>query len=85
MKNTLEAIEQFFSEYLTPPHKIPSVEPDDEGFRALVEIIEEKEYMRKYARDEMVGVYDVKLNSQNEVISYSRKYLKHRGETGQWD
>nr|WP_155113913.1 gas vesicle protein GvpO [Metabacillus mangrovi] len=69
---------------MAPPHKIPSVEPEEEGFRALVEIIEEKDYMRKFARDEMVGVYDVRLNSENEVISYSRRYLKHRGDTGQW-
>ncbi len=85
MQKTLEIIEHFFTEHLSPPHKIPSVEPKDGGFRAVVEIIEEKEYMRKYARDEIVGVYEVKLNSENEVISYSRIYLKNRGETGHWE
>ncbi|MDR0137820.1 gas vesicle protein GvpO [Metabacillus idriensis] len=85
MKETLETIEHFFTEHLSAPHKIPSVEPEDDGYRAVVEIIEEKEYMRKYARDEMVGVYEVKLNHENEVISYSRIYLKNRGETGHWE
>ncbi|MGG4491222.1 hypothetical protein [Metabacillus idriensis] len=49
MKETLETIQHFFTEHLSAPHKIPSVEPVDDGYRAVVEIIEENEYMRKYA------------------------------------
>jgi hypothetical protein len=43
-----------------------------------VETVEESEYMRRLGRSEMVGLYEVQMDSRLEIVSYSRKGLKER-------
>ncbi|MBM7551294.1 gas vesicle protein GvpO [Thalassobacillus pellis] len=80
----MDEVNQFFNEHIAPPHKIISVrereEDDKEGYRALVEVIEEKEYMKKYANDQMVGLYEVFLNKESEVTGFSRISLRYRSD-----
>ncbi|WP_096155007.1 MULTISPECIES: gas vesicle protein GvpO [Bacillus] len=72
-------VAKFFNEFVAPLHKITSVEEGaDEGWKLTVEVIEEKEYMKKYAKDEMLGVYDVYLNKEKEVVSYKRRDIRYR-------
>lgn len=79
IKEIMKAVNDFFSENVAPPHKITSVEAtEDEGWKVVVEVIEEKEYMKKYAKDEMLGIYDVYLNQQKEVASFTRKNIRYR-------
>lgn len=86
IKKIIDSINTFFSENVSPPHKITSVEPrkrdEEEGIEAgwdvVVEVIEERDYMRKYARDEMLGIYEAALNSKYEIISYSRINRRYR-------
>ncbi|MBM7579069.1 gas vesicle protein GvpO [Jeotgalibacillus terrae] len=75
MKNTSD----FFDEHVAPVHKITAVEQtENEGWKLVVEVIEEKEYMKRYAKDEMVGVYDVYLNKNAEIISFVRREIRYR-------
>ncbi len=82
----MSAVNEFFDENIAPPHKITSVEPrkenEEEGIEAgwdiLVEVIEEREYMKKYAKDEMLGVYQAALNKKYDIISYSRLSTRYR-------
>ncbi|KOO41925.1 gas vesicle protein GvpO [Priestia koreensis] len=79
MKKIMDNITDFFKDYIAPPHKIVSVElNEDKGWKATVEVIEEKEYMKKYAKDEMVGIYEVLLDSNKEVISFKRIHIRAR-------
>lgn len=79
IKEIMKAVNDFFSENVAPPHKITSVEKtEDEGWKITVEVIEEREYMRKYAKDEMLGIYDVLLNKEKEVTSFTRKNIRYR-------
>ncbi|MGD6818882.1 gas vesicle protein GvpO [Metabacillus sp. 84] len=78
IKEIIQSLNEFFSEHIAPPHKITSIEPVEEGCKAVVEVVEEREYMRKYAKDEMLGVYDVTLDSEYDVTSYTRKSLRPR-------
>ncbi len=74
----------FFHEHVAPVHKITSVEEsDNNGWKLTVEVIEEKEYMKKYAKDEMLGVYDVYLNQEKEVTSFKRRDIRYRSAIGQ--
>ncbi len=76
-------VNDFFSEHVAPPHKITSVEAaEDEGWKVRVEVIEEKEYMKKYAKDEMLGTYDVILNKEKEVTSFTRRDVRFRSAIG---
>ncbi|AZB44159.1 MULTISPECIES: gas vesicle protein GvpO [Bacillaceae] len=78
IKEVMKSLNEFFSEHIAPPHKITSIEPTEEGCKAVVEVVEEREYMRKYAKDEMLGVYDVTLDAEYDVTSYTRKSLRPR-------
>jgi len=74
-----ETVVRFFEEVLNKPGRVITVEPDSEGgWRALVETVEESEYMRRLGRSEILGVYEVQLDSNLEIVSYSRKGLKER-------
>ncbi|MDR0139259.1 gas vesicle protein GvpO [Metabacillus idriensis] len=82
IKDILKNVNDFFSEHVAPPHKITSVEAMEEGWRVTVEVIEEKEYMKKYAKDEMLGTYDCQLNKDEEVISFKRLDIRYRSAIG---
>ncbi|WP_249870426.1 gas vesicle protein GvpO [Oceanobacillus saliphilus] len=77
-------VKDFFNENIAPPHKIISVKKHEEngetGWRALVEVIEEKEYMKRYANDQMVGLYEVFLDDDSEVTGFSRISLRFRSD-----
>ncbi|AKP78348.1 gas vesicle protein GvpO [Priestia aryabhattai] len=83
IKKIMQAVNDFFAENVAPPHKITSVEvTEDEGWRVIVEVIEEREYMKKYAKDEMLGTYECFLNKEKEVISFKRLDVRYRSAIG---
>jgi len=82
IKEIMKNVNDFFSEHVAPPHKITSVEAMDEGWRVTVEVIEEKEYMKRYAKDEMLGTYDCQLDKEKEVVSFKRLDIRYRSAIG---
>ncbi|MFD2924974.1 gas vesicle protein GvpO [Halobacillus naozhouensis] len=81
IKEIMQNVNSFFAEHVAPPHKITSVEKaEEEGWRVTVEVIEEKEYMKKYAKDEMLGTYDVLVNQDKEVTSFKRVDIRYRSK-----
>ncbi|HEY4552104.1 MAG TPA: gas vesicle protein GvpO [Bacillaceae bacterium] len=84
IKKILGNVTDFFNEFVAPVHKITSVEEsENNGWKLTVEVIEEKEYMKKYAKDEMVGVYEVHLNQDKEVTAYKRLDMRYRSSINQ--
>ncbi|TKD70692.1 gas vesicle protein GvpO [Pseudalkalibacillus hwajinpoensis] len=84
IKEIMNNVADFFNHHIAPLHKITSVEVNEnEGWRVIAEVIEEKEYMKKYAKDEMLGTYEVLLNKEKEVTSFSRKDIRYRSAIGQ--
>ena len=73
-----EVVLKFFETVLEKTGRVIEVKPSEDGWDALVETIEEGEYMRKVALDDMVGVYEVKVNQDFEVTGYSRKNMRPR-------
>ncbi|MFD2627984.1 gas vesicle protein GvpO [Oceanobacillus kapialis] len=81
IKELMDNVADFFRDNVAPPHKITSVENVEEnGWRVTIEVIEEKEYMKKYAKDEMLGVYEVFLNDEKEVTSFKRLDIRYRSK-----
>ena len=76
----MKTVHDFFNEFLQPPFKVPSIQPNEEedGWAVVVEIIEEREYMKAHAKDEMIGVYHVRVDQKMNVISYERIGLRAR-------
>jgi hypothetical protein len=83
IKTIIANVTDFFNEFVAPVHKITSVEEgENKGWKLIIEVIEEKEYMKKYAKDEMIGVYEVFLNEEKEVTSYKRMDIRYRSSIG---
>ena len=78
IKKIIANVTDFFNEFVAPVHKITSITKSETGWNLIVEVIEEKEYMKKYAKDEMVGVYEVILDQDQEISSYKRRDLRFR-------
>ncbi|WP_082231973.1 gas vesicle protein GvpO [Halobacillus massiliensis] len=78
----MDNVTNFFKDHIAPPHKVISVKKreEEEGWRVLVEVVEEREYMRKYAHDEMVGLYEVFVGSDKEVEEFNRISLRFRSD-----
>lgn len=81
----MEIVKDFFYRNLTPVFKIVSVRAEESGWEVILEVIEEKEYMITYAKDELIGVYNVHLNQENEIVSFERSYLRARSDLLQQD
>jgi hypothetical protein len=75
-----QATVRFFEEVLKKTAHVVEMDyaEDKNGWWALVEAIEESAYMRKYARGDTVGLYEVNLDEDFQVTSYSRRGLKER-------
>ncbi len=75
-----QVVLKFFETVLEKSGRVVEVNPSENGWEALVETIEESEYMRRVALDEMVAVYEVKVSQELEVVGYSRKSMRPRKE-----
>lgn len=83
IKEIMQVVREFFQENIAPPHKITSVEMLEEGgWRVAIEVIEEREYMKKYAKDEMLGTYEVLLDENRHITSYKRVEIRSRSALG---
>lgn len=75
-----KAVLRFFQEELEKTGRVIELQETPEGCMVLVETVEESDYMRRIARDDMVAVYEVKLNQNFEVTAYRRKSMRVRSE-----
>ncbi|KAB8139233.1 gas vesicle protein GvpR [Gracilibacillus oryzae] len=83
IKEIMKNVNEFFLENVAPPHKITSVEKMEEGgWKIKIEVVEEKEYMKKYAKDEMLGTYEVLLDEDQEITAYKRVEVRYRSAVG---
>jgi hypothetical protein len=84
IQKIIENVTEFFNDHVAPLHKVIAVEEYDQeedsnkAWRLVVEAVEEREYMKRYAKDEMIGVYEVFLNKDKEIISFKRRDIRLR-------
>ena len=68
----------FFESVLGKTPRVIALESDPQGWRALAEVVEDSDYLRRLGRSDMMGVYEVHVDHDLEVVSYSRKGLRER-------
>ncbi|PYZ96035.1 gas vesicle protein GvpR [Alteribacter lacisalsi] len=78
IEEVIDTVKVFFKDHVYPVYRITSIVTEEKGWDVEVEVIEEKEYMKKYGRDQLLGVYHARVNSELEVESFSRKNLRYR-------
>lgn len=80
VSRVMQVVKSFFNDNLQPVHKFTSIKcSESNNWEVQVEVIEEKEYMKAHAMDEMIGMYTVSLNENLEINSFSRIELRSRG------
>lgn len=68
----------FFETVLEKTGRVIEVNKTSDDWLVVVEAVEESDYMRRFGRGEILGIYEVKIDSNLDVISYTRKELKER-------
>jgi len=72
------AVTAFFEEVLGKTPRVIALESDPQGWRVMVEIVEDSDYLRRIGRSDMVGIYEAHIGRDLEVVSYARKGLRDR-------
>lgn len=73
-------VKQFFQEVIGREGHIIGANHTEEGWIVQVETVEDSDYMRKRALDDVMGLYEVKLNDQFEILGYQRMSLRARDD-----
>jgi hypothetical protein len=79
MEEIIEKVSSLFSTLYQRDSKVIGIIQESEGWRVRVEIIEEDEYMQKRAKKDLLGIYEIYINKDLEILSYERIELKERG------
>ncbi|MCG2675782.1 gas vesicle protein [bacterium] len=77
-REVIMATVKFFENTLEKVARVIEVSKASDGWDVRVEALEESEYMRKFGRGDLLGIYEVKVDKDLNVISYNRKGLRER-------
>jgi predicted class III extradiol MEMO1 family dioxygenase len=72
-------IMDFFQSFLNKDGEIVKISSNDEHWIAHVEIIEDTEYTRKHAKRDLKAIYEVTIDNNMEICSYSKIKVIERG------
>ena len=70
----------FFETVLEKTARVIEVNKASDDWTVVVECLEESDYMRRFGRGDMLGIYEVKVDPNLNVISYTRKELRERSD-----
>jgi len=73
-------VNNFFAGELKRPGEVIGVTKTENGWKVLIEVIEEDEYMRVRAKDDLLATYEVELDDNLEVLGFQRVGLRERDE-----
>lgn len=85
IQQVIQHVKNFFQIAFDQNAKVIGVEKDESGWIATVEIIEESDYMRSRALDDIIGLYQVKLDDSLQITSYQRISLRERDKFAKQD
>ena len=57
-----------------------SIVPFEKGWKAVVEMLLDGEYTKKYAKKDLVHVYEFETDNKAVITGYSRISIRERGE-----
>lgn len=76
----VNTVNNFFTEELKRPGDVIGVSKTETGWKILIEVVEEDEYMRVRAKDDLLATYEVELNDSLEVLGFQRVGFRERDE-----
>lgn len=85
IKQLVNDVKIFFQSVLEKEAHVIGVKPWEKGWLVQVETIEDSDYQRRRALDDIVGVYEVEVSVSLEILGYKRISLRERDQLGQID
>jgi len=79
VKDLIKELKDFGQEELGSDIKVIGIDKTDDGWRAKVEVVEEKEYMQVIGQHDLLAVYELELDEEGELQGYRRVKKYHRG------
>jgi hypothetical protein len=75
---TKKKVIEFIKENFSVSGKIIELKKKDDKWISYFELIEEDDYVRKFGKTDLVGLYEVELNDEGEVLGYKRILIRER-------
>lgn len=79
IKNLTEKVKEFLLEVFGKNAEIIAVMAIENGWKVTAEMVLDEEYTNKRARNDLVYVFEVITDKQQNVISYERTRIRERG------
>ncbi|HEY8911179.1 MAG TPA: gas vesicle protein GvpO [Desulfosporosinus sp.] len=76
-------VKTFFQSVLAKEANVIGVRRRENGWMVQVETIEDSDYQRRRALDDVVGLYEVEVSANLEILGYKRIGLRERDELGE--
>ena len=73
-------VNEFVTTNLSNLYKMVTLNKNESRWVARVEIIEEPDYLKKLGKGEIVGLYQIELDLEGEIIGYERVHLRERSD-----
>ncbi|WP_088228084.1 gas vesicle protein GvpO [Desulfosporosinus sp. FKB] len=73
-------VKDFFQDVLEKEAHVIGVKRYEDTWLVQVETIEDSEYQRRRALDDVVGIYEVEVSINLEILGYKRVSLRERDQ-----
>jgi hypothetical protein len=80
MRRVIEAAKIFFEELYENTSTVVGVSRCEEGWELMVEVLTDDDYTKKRAKNDLISVFKVYMDTDLQVISYSREEIRERGK-----
>lgn len=80
VKNLTQSVKNFMFELFGKDADIVAVVPADKGWQVTVEMLSDEEYTMKRGRNDLLYVFELTVDSNLNVLSYTRTRIRERGK-----
>jgi len=80
IEQIIQSTEEFFRELFPNNAEVVSIQPNNEGWQLVVEVVTDDEYTKKRIRNDLISVFKVFVDKDGNLISYNRIEIRERGK-----
>ena len=73
-------VNEFFANEFKSSGKIVELKKKEDLWVARVEVIEESDYVRKLGKADIIGLYELEIGNEGEMLGFRRLLLRERGD-----
>lgn len=77
---TRDIVQGFIKDNFKNNGKIIELQKKDDKWISDFEIIEESEYVRKLGKTDIIGLYEVEISLDGEILGYKRLVMRERSD-----